>query len=139
MASIDDEWSQYLLNDEFEISNQEEEVQSNNSQDEIPQCDELYISTKTKVLFLNQEVDIKTVFWNIPIIQYSEPKEGVIKKQMKIVSKTEEEYNIVKEKLKDQYYYTENVIKQINNPEARLIKFKDERKITIGISKKDLF
>ena len=138
MASIDDEWSQYLLNDEFEISNQEEEVQSNNSQDEIPQCDELYISTKTKVLFLNQEVDIKTVFWNIPIIQYSEPKEGVIKKQMKIVSKTEEEYNIVKEKLKDQYYYTENVIKQINNPEARRIKFKDERKITIGISKKDI-
>jgi len=62
----------------------------------------------------------------------------VIKKQMKIVSKTEEEYNIVKEKLKDQYYYTENVIKQINNPEARRIKFKDERKITIGISKKDI-
>ena len=52
------------------------------------------------MLFLNQEVDIKTVFWNIPIIPYSEPKEGVIKKQMKIVSKTEEEYNVVKEKLK---------------------------------------
>ena len=49
-----------------------------------------YISTKTKVLFLNQEVDIKTVFWNIPIIPYSEPRGRVIKKQMKIVSKTEE-------------------------------------------------
>ena len=137
MASIDDEWSQYLLNDEFEIT-ADQDIQSTNVQEEIPKCDELYISTKTKVLFLNQEVDIKTVFWNIPIIPYSEPKEGVIKKQMKIVSKTEEEYNIVKEKLKDQYYYTENVIKQINNPEARRIKFKDERKITIGISKKDI-
>jgi hypothetical protein len=137
MASIDDEWSQYLLNDEFEIT-ADQDIQSTNVQEEIPKCDELYISTKTKVLFLNQEVDIKTVFWNIPIIPYSEPKEGVIKKQMKIVSKTEEEYNIVKEKLRDQYYYTENVIKQINNPEARRIKFKDERKITIGISKKDI-
>ena len=35
-------------------------------------------------------------------------------------------------------YYKENIIKQINNPNARKIKFKDERKITIGISKKDI-
>jgi hypothetical protein len=35
-------------------------------------------------------------------------------------------------------YYTENIIKQINNPTARRIKFKDERKITVGISKKDI-
>jgi hypothetical protein len=32
----------------------------------------------------------------------------------------------------------ENVIKQINNPQARRIKFKDERKLTVGISKKDI-
>jgi hypothetical protein len=36
------------------------------------------------------------------------------------------------------HYYTEHVIKNINNPTARKIKFKDDRKITIGLSKKDI-
>jgi hypothetical protein len=101
-------------------------------------CEDLYISTKTKVLFLNQEIDIQKIFWNIPIIEYWKPQEGVVKKQMKIVSKNVEEYNQYREKLQHQYYYKENIIKQIDNPTARVIKFKDERKITIGISKKDI-
>jgi hypothetical protein len=104
----------------------------------IPVCDDLYISTKTKVLFLNQEIDINNVFWNIPITEYWRPLECVVKKQMKIVSKTPEEYDELVKRLKSISYYTENVIKQINNPSARRIKFKDERKITIGISKKDI-
>jgi hypothetical protein len=98
----------------------------------------LFISTKTKVLFLNQEININEIFWNIPIEEYWKPVECVVKKQMKIVSKTPEEYDMFMEKLKQVPYYTENVIKQINNPTARRIKFKDERKITIGISKKDI-
>jgi len=57
---------------------------------------------------------------------------------MKIVSKTLEEYDVIKEKLKDAYYFTENIIKQIDNPTARRIKFKDERKITVGLSRKDI-
>ena len=47
--------------------------------DEI--CEELYISTKTKVVFLNQEIDINRIFWNIPILDYWQPKDGVVKKQ----------------------------------------------------------
>jgi len=105
---------------------------------EMPKCDELYISTKTKVVFLSQEIDIHTIFWNIPVIEYWRPCSGVVKKQMKIVSKTPEEFEEYKNKIKDIYYYTENIIKQIDNPSARKIKFKDERKITIGISKKDI-
>jgi hypothetical protein len=90
------------------------------------------------VLFLNHPIDIHTIFWSLPVIEYWKPLPGIIKKQMKIVSKTEDEYNEYCEKLKNTYYYTEHVIKQINNPLARRIKFKDERKITIGISKKDI-
>lgn len=104
----------------------------------VPQCDELNISTKTKVLFLNTEININEVFWKIPIIEYCTPSHGVIKKQMKIVSKTIEEYEEYRNKLADIPYYNENIIKQIDNPTARRIKFKDERKITIGISKKDI-
>jgi TATA-box binding protein (TBP) (component of TFIID and TFIIIB) len=149
--SIDDEWMQYLSNQDtsscvggllhknyqpIKLKIVEEPISVDNSI--VPKCDELYISTKTKVLFLNQEIDINGVFWNIPIIEYWKPASGVIKKQMKIVSKTPEEYKEIQDRLQTIPYYTENIIKQINNPEARRIKFKDERKITIGLSKKDI-
>ena len=150
-CSIDDEWMQYLSaqntsscvgglltknSQPIKIKIIEEPTSLDNTI--VPKCDELYISTKTKVLFLNQEIDINNVFWNIPIIEYWKPIAGVIKKQMKIVSKTPEEYTEIQERLKSVSYYTENIIKQINNPDARRIKFKDERKITIGLSKKDI-
>lgn len=100
--------------------------------------DELHVSTKTKVLHMNQAIDIQNVFWHIPIIDFSIPTNGVVRKQIKIVSKTPEEYAEFQEKLKNVPYYKEEMIKQINNPNARRIKFKDERKITIGLSKKDI-
>jgi hypothetical protein len=99
---------------------------------------DLFISTKTKVLFLNKPVDIHNIFWRIPIIEYWQPLKGVIKKQIKIVSKTNEELEIYKNKLNGVNYYQEYVIKQIDNPLSRSIKFKDERKITVGMSKKDI-
>jgi hypothetical protein len=153
MSSIDDEWSQFINNNNVScgfpsiscsnssrdtiIKNTSIEIDNIIPQD-VPICDELYISTKTKVLFLNQEIDIQNIFWNIPVIEYGEAKNGVIKKQMKIVSKTPEEYEEYCNKLKNISYYTENIIKQIDNESGRRIKFKDERKITIGISKKDI-
>lgn len=100
----------------------------------VPDCDELYISTKTKVVFLNHEIDIHSVFWNIPIIEYWKPEEGIIKKQMKIVSNSPEEYELYKKKLENIGYYTENIIKQVDSRN----KYKDERKITVGVSKKDI-
>ena len=99
---------------------------------------ELIISTKTKVLFLNNAIDIHTIFWNIPVIDYWSPICGVIKKQIKVVSKTPEEYENYCLKKVGIRYYQENIIKQIDNPEARSIKFKDERKITVGLSRKDI-
>ena len=146
MVSIDDEWIQYLSNQNANsfggsvvgVKESQTEIIPSLRNQIAPKCDDLYISTKTKVLFLNQEIDINTVFWNIPIIEYSKPMSGVIKKQMKVVSKTPEEYAEIKQRLDNVYYYTENIIKQINNPDARRIKFKDERKITVGLSKKDI-
>jgi len=137
--SIDDEWSNFLKSQNSNIKTtvplnclDEKEIPI------MPVCDELYISTKTKVLYLNQHIDIHTIFWLIPISDYNTSGECVIKKQIKIVSKTKEEYEMYKERLKDVPYYIEHIIKQIDNPSARRIKFKDERKITIGLSKKDI-
>ena len=146
MSSVDDEWLQYLSSQHQSVNENKKPVEVKRNEDSttnpvntnMPKCDDLYISTKTKVLFLNQEIDIQRVFWEIPIVEYWRPIIGVIKKQMKIVSKTEEEYTEYKKKLENIDYYNENVIKQIHNPAARRIKFKDERKITIGLSKKDI-
>ncbi len=137
MNDIDDEWNRFQLGEDIDFGDING-VQGSDDNNKAPECEDLYISTTTKVLYLNQTIDINNIFWKIPIIEYSKPCVGVVKKQMKIVSKTPEEYELYKEKLQEQSYYKEHIIKQIDNPSARRIKFKDERKITIGISKKDI-
>jgi len=149
MFSIEDEWNNFIINQnngatttfkKTEKSIKENEIDNDMEKEEnnVPVCEDLYISTKTKVLFLNQAIDIQNIFWNIPIIEYWKAEKGVVKKQMKIVSKTKEEYDEYCKRLDGINYYTENIIKQINNENARRNKFKDERKITIGMSKKDI-
>lgn len=137
---IDDEWDTYLKGDEltFEEEKEEQEEGNNRNDTEAPECEDLYISTTTKVLYLNSVIDIYNIFWDLPVIEYFKPEDGIVKKQMKIVSKTPEEYEVYRQKLENLNYYKENIIKQIHNPSARRIKFKDERKITVGISKKDI-
>ena len=143
MNIVDEEWVSYLNATKLGNSNdQNTTFQSKNQEkctiEDLPKCDDLYISTTTKVLFLNQSIDLNNIFWEIPIIEYWKPTSGVIKKQMKIVSNTKEDYEQYRNKLKYIEYYTEHVIKSIDNPNARRNKFKDERKITIGMSKKDI-
>ncbi len=104
---------------------------------EIPKASDIYISTKSKIAYLSHSMDLNTIFWGIKIIPYSTPEEGIIKKQMKFNSMTEEELLIIKENLKNELYYEEQIITSIHNPTGR-IKFKDIRKISVGISKKDI-
>jgi len=131
--NIDEEWLEYLENDTVTsiVEPKPELVDS-------LEFSELSISTKTKVLFINQPIEINTIFWQIPIIEYWKRETGVIKKQIKVVSKDLIEYEELKQKLVGIGYYVDNIIKQIDNPTARRIKFKDERKITVGISRKDI-
>jgi hypothetical protein len=102
----------------------------------IPEPTPIYISTKSKIAYLLNPVDL-SIFWNIPVMSYSTASNGVIKKQIKFNSKTAEELNIIQEKLHKELYYDEYVMSHIDNPNGR-IKFKDIRKITVGISKKDI-
>ena len=132
---VDDEWEIFLEGGDDNNGEPAEEFKE--SQGDI-KCQDLYISTKTKVLYLNQEIDITNIYWKIPVVEYYKPENGIIKKQMKVIFNTPEEYNAYKETLKTIPYYTEHQLKHIDNPESRKIKFKDERKITIGMSKKDI-
>jgi hypothetical protein len=104
---------------------------------EAPVASDIYISTKSKISYLNQEIDIKNIFWKVPIISYFKPENGIIKKQIKFNSNSEEELNIIKENLKNEVYYKEEILTSINNPYGR-IKFKDIRKVSVGICKKDI-
>ena len=138
---VDEEWEAFLNNTTDDTVATKQYNDSNNINNDnlnFPKCDDLYISTTTTVLFLNMPIDIGKIFWDIAIIDYWKPFAGVIKKQMKIVSNTVEEYDNYTKKLQYINYYNEHVIKRIDNPTARRNKFKDERKITIGISKKDI-
>ncbi len=104
---------------------------------DTPKASNIYISTKTKIAYLSIPIDLKTIFWDIPVINYSKPQNGVIKKQMKFNSSTKEELLEIQSKLGTDHYFEEHVITHIDNPAGR-IKFKDIRKLSIGISKKDI-
>ena len=80
----------------------------------------------------------KRNLWNVSVIPYAQPENGVIKKQMRLIFKTKEEFQAYEEKRNKELYFTEKIMKQIDNPNARKIKFKDVRKLTVGISKKDI-
>ena len=142
MCIRDSTSSEYIINSSVpEIKEVPIQVETNSTSLEYVRnnCESLYISTQTKIFFLNiNSLDVDKVFWNIPIMEYGEAKIGIIKKQMRMIFKTPEEYTEYTLHLKELPYYTETIIKQINNPNARKIKFKDERKLTIGISKKDI-
>ena len=107
------------------------------SKEAIPKCSPLNISTKTKISYLNYPIDLKKVFWAIPLIKYHEPNIGVIKKQMKFNSTTPEEVSEIVLK-KAQYDYVDDyIINQVHATDGRS-KFKDIRKVSIGICKKDI-
>ena len=59
MNNVDDEWEKYL-NDEDNIL---DDIKEDDKQEIIiPKCSELYISTKTKIAYLNREVDLNKIF-----------------------------------------------------------------------------
>ena len=136
MQDIDDAWDLFLTND-YNLNTQTTKKEN----EEIPECGQLYISTKTKIGYLNKTVKLSDIFWEIPIIKYEEAKEGVLKKQMKVSCLKKEESELIDSKIEDNSKKNIVVIDQIqkiDNPSARKIKYKDIRKINIGISKKDL-
>lgn len=153
-SNIDDEWMQFLNGPSDECAN-EHGVETNtlqrfnyaNLKRQVPlnavppKSSDIYISTRTIITFLktnNRRAPIDLdIFWKIPILQYSIPKEGVIKKEIKINSKTPDELKQVLDKLPSNGFVEQNIMSHIDNPSGR-VKFKDVRKISIGISKKDV-
>ena len=124
-------------------TNNKNNVKNNNSsyKNFTPKCSELYISTQTKIAYLNQTIDLLEIFWKIQILPYYIMKEGVLKKSIKINNDNEDAVKKLEKIIKnisEKNVIRQHIITQINDPNSRKSKFKDVRKITVGISSKDI-
>lgn len=100
---------------------------------------ELSISTKTMISYLNQPVNIRNLFWELPLIHYHELRQGILKKQIKWTCTTEEEIEQINELIeqntpnREGHPFLVETLKQSNTG-----KFKDVRKLNMGMCKKDI-
>lgn len=131
MSSLNSEWENFTI------------TGKNNIKISPPQpkkikevkCSEIYISTKTKIAYLNiNNIDLISTFWNIPVTDYHKPKIGVLKKSMKFNCINKEETDNLNTKINTQENINVDIIANI----ITNTKYKDVKKIDVGISKKDL-
>jgi len=153
MDDLDEEWQNFLEiskdkdneNDNNDIDNYNNENSRDNIKHkdialhnkEVPKPSPIYISTKTIISYINSTINLYELFWQLPLLYYHEQREGIIKKQIKINSSSPEEVENLKKKINTDHFIDEQIISHIENPNGR-IKYKDIRKISIGISKKDI-
>lgn len=138
---INNEWENFLSNEDDYFDNLESELneptlsKENNKETDnfIPKCSQLYISTKSKIYYLTQKIPLNT-FWQLPIIDYETRIEGIIKKQIKYDSNSKEELEELNKLLENEKYYNIQTIKHSDFNG----KFKDVKKISIGLSSKDI-
>ena len=149
MTELDNEWAKFLasMNNSNIVSSEvvsepsepKKAKASTTSSKEVPECKDLYISTQTNQIRLNQSnIDVSRIFWEIPIVDYWKPVEGIIKKQMKVACFSKDECEETTRRLQQYPYFNEKVMKQTDNPNSTKHKFKRESKVTVGISTKNV-
>ena len=128
MTECDEEWDNFC-NNTIPIDEQiNRGIKDPNTK--IPKATELYISTKTKIGYLNVEnINLNEAFDNIPITSYANQCEGIIKKQIKLTFDTINSFEVYKTKINNLYSKVD-----IYN----LSKNKIVKNIIIGLSNKDL-
>ena len=109
---LDDEWESFLNNDQADIVCNENEnnksqygiddpVHTNLDDENIPECSNIKISTKTKIIYLNKTIELADLFWKLKLINYMDRSEGILKKQIKYNFTSKEEINLIEERLKN--------------------------------------
>lgn len=130
--SLDDDWNNFLSCGDIE---EKENVET--SKVTAPTSSDIYISTQTKIAYLNQSIDLEPVFWNLPLIPYCSQSEGIIKKQMKINSHTQEKVDMIESKIRDDPNVRQKIISFVEPKTNNKKIFKHVQKLTFGYSKKD--
>ena len=128
LASLMGDWNSFMKNEPMALAVAAEPAP-------IPTPSAIYISTKTYIAFLDdRQIDLAPLFWRLPVIPYNTRATGVIKKQMKFSSTTREAVAEVEAGISAYEYSTTQVMHHSESAD----KFKDVRKVTAGISKKDM-
>jgi hypothetical protein len=150
ILSTDDAWESFVCNNFNSIDIVEdscEEKANKKIKEDIPKPSDIYISTKTVMCYLNQYIDLYDIFWKLKVMPYQTNNNCIIKKQIKINCFSKEEVVKLEKNIKNEKeqvinnskkIISQDIISKIDNPNARKLKFKDVRKINIGITKKDL-
>jgi len=139
MTDLDAEWA--LFQNQINNCIEPTTILQNNTdtkKKEMPKCSDIYISTQTKIAYLNSPINLYDVFWKLEVLDYFEQQDGIIKKSIKINCDTPKQVEELEENIKKQSNVDVHILSQVNNPNARKVKFKDVRKIDIGLSKKDI-
>ena len=124
-TNLDDEWLKFMensINDNNLSENALDEYQNNNESKldaEVPKCGPLYISTTTKLTYLNTEIPIYELFWKLPVINYWEAKEGIVKKSIKINCDNEEQTKAL----------NKNILENNNHCEVMVLKTLMKKKV----------
>jgi TATA-box binding protein (TBP) (component of TFIID and TFIIIB) len=128
--SIDADWETFLTDGHVEP-----EVQAEEPTDiEQPIGGHLHISTQTKIAYLTEPIDILTVFWKIPIMEFHEFKTGILKKQIKLTSLSREDVAKNKEMIEKEYIGNLMIISEREKGDT----YKCVQKASAGLSNKDV-
>ena len=104
---VDDDWENFCKG-EYKIGdNNHERVFT-----PPPSCGKLYVSTITKLAYLNSTIPLETIFWGIPVICYESQQEGIIKKEMKFNSSSQEELSHIQSKIPVGLFVHQHVLAQ---------------------------
>lgn len=130
--SLNEDWDSYC-NGDYSINTLPDK---NMSLDTVtPLTTDISVSTKTMISFLNQTIHLQDMFWKIPIIPYHIHGEGVIKKQIKLTSLSQDEVDEIMNKINTNDHVVNQLISSVIDTDSNT--YKDVRKISIGISKRD--
>ncbi len=132
---IDNEWDEFNEDESLEKS-----PQINDKNLRSINITELYISTKTKILYLNQVIDLQATFWHLPVEPYLSRHDCIIKKQIKMQCSTQEEVDTVQSYLRtcDRVIDQDIIFSSLTDTSMQQREFKDVRKISIGMNNKDI-
>tara|TARA_B000000557_G_C20781929_1_gene446917 strand:+ start:288 stop:1442 length:1155 start_codon:yes stop_codon:yes gene_type:complete len=150
IENIEDDWLSFLENTKVgNISLNTDDTHATSIEKEtteqiFPKCSPIYISTKTMISYLNTPIDYLSVFWKIPVISYSDSREGIIKKQIKITNLSPEETENMEKNLETTKKENSNLIickdkiSSVRNANSGKVKYKDVFKLSVGLSSKDI-
>ena len=130
--SVDDEWMNFK--ETINTDNINPKKEKNIELDIMPKCTNIYISTQTKIAYLNQKIDLDYLFWNLPVIDYFSPKNGIIKKSIKINCTSQEDLDKLHNNTSNQKNISITELSSVKNKK----KFKEVFKIDVGLCEKDI-